>query len=124
MKDNRINVPEKSEACNNTHHIDKNDSHKWNFAFSLFRFGIKPHKQIFETEMVKKTEELIKEPRFAKTVYFRDIITISKIFCYTGLISIGGCQVRRSAIFCDASLIKLMQLNYHYYQRMSSWLEL
>ena len=93
MKDNGVNVPKKLESGNNTHQVYENYSHKRDFAFPLFRFGIKPHKQIFKAELVEKTKELIKKPCFAKAINFRDVFAVSKIFSYTGLISIGGVPV-------------------------------
>lgn len=90
MKDDGVNVQKKLESGNNTHQVYENYSHKRDFAFPLFRFVIKPHKQIFKAELVEKTKELIKKPCFAKAINFRDVFAVSKIFGYTGLISIGG----------------------------------
>lgn len=87
MEDNRVYVPVKLEPGNNTHKVDINYGIKTNRAFSLFRFLLKPQKQIFETEMIKEIEKFIKQPCLAQAVDLRDVFAISKFPGNSSLVS-------------------------------------
>ena len=82
-------MPKERKACHDPHYVNKDYSGEADVACALGVLGVKPHEQFHDAELIKKVEELIEEPRFAKAIDLRDVFAISEFFGYTGLVPVG-----------------------------------
>jgi hypothetical protein len=82
-------MPEEGKACHDPHYVNKDDGRKGDVACAPSVVGIKAEEEIHDAELIKKVEELIEEPRFAKAIDLRDVFAISEFFGYTGLVPVG-----------------------------------
>lgn len=68
-------MPEELKPSDNTHQVNIDYPHKRYFAFAFFIFGVQLAKEFVETEVLKETKELIKEPGLAQAIDFGDIFS-------------------------------------------------
>jgi hypothetical protein len=75
-----MDMPKEAQPGNHTHQIDENDGGEIDVAGTLPIAGDQSHEKRLKSEVVKEIEELVKETRFAQSVDFGDVFSLSQ-FC-------------------------------------------
>jgi len=107
-KDDRINMPEKAEAGDDTHEIDQDHGREFHVAGSLPLARIKTHEKLHYSQLFKKVEELVKKPGFSKAINLGDLLAFGKVFRDPSLVS--SCSAPRQSF---SNLLRRLSDQFH-----------